>query len=245
MTRKIVHLFLAVFIVLGLQLSALPAAGAQAAEEIGSGVVTGKFTRNGLLLTITSTEAFEQLWGLQINYCDGTSESLGKHSRRNIFGPNISEGFTFYAEMPMQRVVITSLPIGRLASAANFRSTQVRRSCSSSDPRPKPACHDVQVASEFRRTFAGEPISFTSNARVYFAGLKFPGVDGLASARVASYKARYFAPSIQFDFKNRVWSGTFLTRKIPVGTYEHVMLVIEDIYGKQAKCPVGDITVLP
>jgi len=243
MTRKIVHLILSSVIILALLLSALPASRALAAFE---GVVTGKFTRNGLALTITSTAAYEQLWVLQINYCDGTAESLGRNSRRNVFGPNISESYPFYAEKPMQRVVISSLPIGRLASAPNFRSTQVRRSCGGSpNPAPNLACHDVQVASEFRRTFEGEPISFTSNSRVYFAGLKFPGVDGLASARVASYKSKYFAPSIQFDFKNRVWSGTFLSRHIPTGKYQHVMLVIEDVFGNQAKCPVGEITVLP
>jgi hypothetical protein len=243
MTRKIVHLVLSLFIASGLLLSAMPAGVVQATSD---GAVAAKFTRNGLALTMTSTATYEQLWVLQINYCDGTSESLGRHSRRNIFGQNISEGYTFYAEKPMQRVVISSLPIGRLSSAENFRSTQVRRSCGSSpDPAPKLACHDVQVASAFHRTFEGQPISFTSNARVYFAGLKFPGVDGLASARVASYKARYFAPSIRFDFKNRVWSGTFLSRKIPVGTYEHVMLIVEDIYGNQAKCPAGEITILP
>jgi hypothetical protein len=243
MIRKIVHILFAIFIILGLQLSALPVGRAQAAWD---GEVTGKFIRNGLALTITSTADYEALWVLQINYCDGTSESIGRNSRRNIFYQNLSESYTFFAEKPMQRVVISSLPIGRTTSAPNFRSTTVRRSCGNSpDPAPKLACRDVQVASSFRRTFEGQPISFTSNARVYFAGLKFPGVDGLASAKVASYKAKYFAPSIQFDFKNRVWSGTFLSRKIPVGTYQHVMLIVEDIYGNQAKCPVGEITVLP
>jgi hypothetical protein len=243
MARKFIHLVLSVFIVSMLVLSALPAGSAEAASE---GVVTGQFIRNGLALTITSTATYEELWVLQINYCDGTSESIGRNSRRNIFGQDLSAGYTFYAEKPMQRVVISSLPIGRLSAAPNFRSTQVRRSCGSSPvPAPRLACRAVKVASSFRRTFEGQPISFTSNARVYFAGLKFPGVDGLASAKVASYKAKYFAPSIRFDYKNRVWSGTFLSRKIPTGTYQHVMLIVEDIYGNQAKCPVGEITVLP
>ncbi len=243
MTHKFVRLNLSIILILGMIFSLTPAGSVAAALD---GEVSGQFIRNGLALKITTTLSYEQLWGLQINYCDGTSEQLGRHSRRNIFGPNLAEGFTFYAEKPMQRVVITSLPIGRLAAAENFRATQVRRSCGSSpDPAPRLACHDVQVASQFRRTFEGQPISFTSNARVYFAGLRFPGVDGLASARVASYKANYFAPSIQFDYKNRVWSGTFLSRKIPTGTYKHVMLIVEDIFGNQAKCPVGELTVLP
>jgi hypothetical protein len=241
-TRKALQLLLVVMIVLGLQLSALPAGRVQAA----AGEVTGKFTRNGLVLTITSRAAYELLWGLQINYCDGTSEQLGKHSRRGIFGPNISESFTFYAEKPMQRVVITSLPVGRTAAAPNFSTTQVRRSCGTSDTLPKLACKGVQVASEFHRSWEGEPISFTSNSRVYFAGLKLPGVDGLAPVKEASFKSRlYYAPSLRLDFKNRVWSGTFISMRIPVGTYKHGMLVVEDTYGQQAKCPVGEITVLP
>jgi hypothetical protein len=235
MNRKAIHVLLALFIFLGLLLSAIPAGRAQAA----SAQVTGKFSRNGLVLTITSQADYEQLWGLQIKYCDGTSEQLGRHSRRGVFGPNISEGFTFYAEKPMQRVI-------RATSAApNFRITQARRSCGSPEPLPTLACHDVQVAPVVHRSWEGESISFKSNARLYFAGLKFPGVDGLTPAREATFKAKQYLPSLKFDFKNRMWSGTFISTRVPVGSYENVMLVIEDIYGQQAKCPVGAIKVLP
>lgn len=240
MNRKVVHVLLVLSIFLGLQLDATPASAQDASAQ-----VTGKFQRNGLKLTITSQAAYEQLWGLQINYCDGTSEQLTRHSRRGVFGPNISKGYTFYAEKPMQRVVITSLPIGPTSAAPNFRITQSRRSCGAPDPLPKLACHDVQVATAFHRSWEGEPISFKSNARVYFAGLKFPGVDGLAPAREATYKAKLYLPSLKYDYKDREWSGTFISNRVPVGSYEKVMLVVEDIYGQQAKCPVGAITVLP
>jgi hypothetical protein len=241
MTRKAIHILLALFIVMGLQVSTLTVGKAQAA----SSDVSGKFSRNGLLLTITSQAAYEQLWGLQIKYCDGTSEQIGRQSRRGVFGPNISKGFTFYAEKPMQNVLITSLPIGSTSAAANFRTTQARRSCGTPDPLPKLACHDVQVASTIHRAWEGEPISFKSNARVYSAGLKFPGVDGLAQARLATFKAKLYAPSLTFDFKNHIWSGTFISLRVPPGTYQKVMLIIEDVYGQQAKCSVGTITVLP
>jgi len=241
MTRKVFQILLAILIVLASQLSAPPAASAQTAWP----EVTARFSRNGLVLTMKSQADFEQLWGLQIKYCDGTSEQLGRHSRRGVFGRNLSRGYKFYAEKPMQQVLITSLPTEDRVMAPNFRTTVVRRSCDLPDPRPKLACHDVQVARVIHRAWEGEPISFKSNSRVYFAGLQFPGVDGLAPVRVATYKEKVYQPSLKYNFKQRVWSGTFISSRVPLGRYEKVMLVVEDIYGSQAKCPVGKILVIP
>lgn len=220
-------------------------AAASNAENASSAEVTGAFSRNGRVLTITSRAEFEELWTLQIEYCDGSREDLGRHSRRGIFrAPLTGQGFTFYAEKPMKRVVIHSLPIEGLFSAPNLRRTEVRRGCGDSTPLPNLSCRDVQVAQEIHRTWEGEPITFTSTPRVYFASLKFPGVDGLAPARVADFRPKRYAPSIEYRFREGVWTGTFMSIRIPVGEYEKVELVVQDIYGQQAKCPVGKVTVL-
>jgi len=241
MTRKFFQILLALGLALASQLSASPAARAQTVWP----EVSARFARNGLVLIISSAADFEQLWGLQIKYCDGSSEQLGRHSRRGVFGPDLSRGYKFYAEKPMQQVLITSLPTEDRVMAPNFRTTVVRRSCELPDPRPRIACHDVQAARIIHRAWEGEPISFKSNSRIQFAGLQFPGVDGLAPVRIATYKEKVYAPSLQYNFKQRVWSGTFISMRVPVGAYKKVMLVVEDIYGSQAKCPVGKITVLP
>ena len=195
-------------------------------------------------LTISSQGADELLWRLQVIYCDGTSDEFGLGPLPGIFGPNLAQGYTLKVEKPMQRGVITSLPIVGTTRPANFRMTTVRHSCAAQEPLPKLACNDVQVDSVFHRSWEGKPISFKSNGRVYFAGLKFPGVDGLAPVRASSFN-RIYAPSLSYDFASHTWSGTFISLHIPVGSYEHVMLVVEDIYGGQAKCPAGNITVLP
>lgn len=240
MIRKAVHKLLALFIMIGLALSLLPAGRALAAAT----QVTGKFTRNGLKLAISSQGADELLWRLHIKYCDGTSDEFGLGPLPGKFGPNLSQGYILNVEKPMQRVVVTSLPFGRTTSAPNVSATTLRRSCAKQEPLPKLACKDVQVDAVFQRSWEGKPISFKSNARVAFAGLKFPGVDGLAPVKESTFN-RIYAPSLHYDSASHTWSGTFISLRVPTGSYQRVMLVVEDIYGQQAKCPAGDITVLP
>ncbi len=243
MNHKARHILLALLmlvIALGSTFTASSAQNATSAE------VKGVFSRNGLVLTITSQAEYEELWVLQIEYCDGSREDLGRHSRRGIFRqPLTGQGFTFYAEKPMRRVVIHSLPVEGLFSAPNLRQTVARRGCGDSTALPNLSCRDVQVAQEIHRVWEGTPITFISTPRVYFASLKFPGVDGLAPARVADFRPKRYAPSIEYKYTEGVWTGTFMSIRLPLGEYEKVELVVQDIYGQQAKCPVGNVTVLP
>ena len=243
MSRKTRYLVLALLIFLTAQGSV---AAASTEQNSSSSEVKGTFSRNGLVLTITRQAGYEELWALQIEYCDESREDLGRHSRRGIFRqPLDGKGFTFYAEKPIKRVVITSLPIEGLFAAPNFRTTEAHRGCGDPKPAPEAYCHDVEVASVIQRSWEGEPISFKSNQLVYFASLKFPGVDGLAPAKVADFRPKVYLPSITYDYDEHIWSGTFISLRIPVGEYEKVELVVQDIYGQQAKCPVGSVTVLP
>ncbi len=243
MNHKTRHLLLALLIFIVAQGSTVTASSSQNAAPAE---VKGVFSRNGLVLTITSQAEYEELWALQIEYCDGSQEDLGRHSRRGIFRqPLTGQGFTFYAEKPMRRVVIHSLPVEGLFSAPNLRQTVARRGCGDSTALPNLSCRDVQVAQEIHRVWEGTPITFISTPRVYFASLKFPGVDGLAPARVADFRPKRYAPSIEYVYQEGVWTGTFMSIRLPLGKYEKVELVVQDIYGQQAKCPVGNVTVLP
>jgi hypothetical protein len=208
--------------------------------------VKGTFSPGGMALKITSQAELELLWALQVDYCDGSSESIGRHVFRIKWRAPISgAGYTFYADKPMKRVIIVSLPIGSLSAAPNFRLTTVRRNCDNADPLPKLYCHDVQVSRVIHRAWEGEPISFKSTRHVAFTGLKFPGVDGLAPARVADYHPNRYYPSVSYDPGTHTWTGTFISLRIPVGEYKNVVLVVRDDFGQQAKCPAGSITVIP
>lgn len=215
-------------------------------NKVTSPEVKGNFSPGGRVLTIISQAEFEELWGLQIDYCDGTSESIGRHVFRIKFRAPISgPGYSFYAEKPMKRVIIFSLPIEGLFAAPNFRITKVRRDCGIPDPPPKLYCNNVQLSRVIQRAWEGEPISFKSTRYVVFTGLKFPGVDGLAPARVADFHPNRYFPSVKFGSSTHTWTGTFISLRIPVGEYKKVVLVVRDDFGQQAKCPVGNITVLP
>jgi len=50
---------------------------------------------------------------------------------------------------------------------------------------------------------------------------------------------------VEFNPTDRTWTGTFTSVGVPVGEYEKVVLVVQDDFGEQAKCPVGKISVLP
>jgi len=215
-------------------------------EKRPSSEVKANFSQGGMVLTITSQADLELLWGLQIDYCDGSSESIGRHVFRIKWRAPISgAGYTFYAEKPMKRVIVVSLPIGRLSAAPNFRLTPARRTCGNPDPLPKLYCHDVQLSRVIHRAWEGEPISFKSTRHVVFTGLKFPGVDGLAPARVADFHPNRYYPSVKYASSTHTWTGTFISLRLLVGKYKNVVLVVRDDFGQQAKCPVGNITVLP
>jgi hypothetical protein len=156
-----------------------------------------------------------------------------------------AEGYSFYADKPMRRALIKTLPIPETGSAVNFRLTTATRKCDDPEPLPQLYCNDVQVASVIHRSWEGEAIEFKSNRHVMRAGLSFPGVDGLAPTRQPIFNLRIYQPSIRFDPVERTWTGTFISNGVPLGEYEKVVLVLQDDFGEQAKCPVGDVSVLP
>jgi hypothetical protein len=126
----------------------------------------------------------------------------------------------------------------------NFRFTTVTRKCGEPEP-PKLYCSNVQVAMEIVRAWEGVPIEFKSSRHVVSVGLRFPGVDGLAPARQPIFNPRIYMPSVRFNPVDRAWRGTFISMGVPPGEYEKVVLVVQDDFGEQAKCPVGKISVAP
>ena len=216
-----------------------------AKSEKESGRVAGHFSPGGTVLTVTSESQFDELWGLVIDFCDGShEENFERFPSKIEYRPHLgSTGYSFYAEKPMRRVVIKTLPIDASGTPpTDFILTTVQRKCGNPEPTPNLYCNNVQVAHVIHRSVS-EPIEFHSNRHVVRAGLKFPGVNGLAPARDSStYVLR---PSLRFDPVDRVWTGTFISVYVPVGDYKKVELVVQDDFGEQAKCPVGDMTVLP
>jgi hypothetical protein len=228
-------------------LAVVPVAPAAAAEEKESGPVKGHFSPGGTVLTITSQSEFEELWGLQVDYCDGTREEIGRHVFRIKFRvPLGSEGYSFYADKPMHQVLIKTLPpVENGNPPDDFRITKVQHNCENPEPLPNLYCNDARVAREIHRSWEGEPLSFKSNRHVVFAGLKFPGVDGLAPARQPDTHPNRYHPSVKFEPASLTWDGTFISTYVPVGEYSNVVLVVKDDFGQQAKCPVGKVTILP
>ncbi|HEX6304827.1 MAG TPA: hypothetical protein VFZ76_11600 [Anaerolineales bacterium] len=214
----------------------------------GDAGVVGRFSHGGMILRMTSELEFEELWGLVINYCDGSREEIwhrfpSKIEYRARLG---ATGYNFYADKPMKRVLIKTLPIEATGEQViNFRFTTVRRKCDKPEPPPKLYCSNVQVAPVINRSWEGEPIEFKSSRHVVRAGLRFPGVDGLAPAREPIFNQRIYRPSVRFDAAEHTWRGTFMSLRIPVGEYTKVELVVQDDFGEQAKCPVGKLTVMP
>lgn len=209
--------------------------------------VIGDFSPGGMMLTITSQAEHETLWGLVIDYCDGSREEIlsypFKYKMFVRLGPN---GYTIYAEKAMRRVMIKSLPpIENGNFPDDFRLTMVQRKCRNPDPTPKLYCNDVKIPRTIHRSWEGIPIEFKSTRHVVRAGLSFPGVDGLALTRKPEWNPERYFPSIKYDPANRTWTGTFISLWVPVGEYEKVALVVQDDFSKQAKCPVGRISVLP
>jgi len=218
-----------------------------AKSEKGDGEVIGDFSPGGMVLTITSQSELEELWGLVIDYCDGSREEILKYPFRIKFrAPLGSKGYSFYADKPMRQVLIKTLPLVENGKRPDdFRYTVARRKCGNPDPTPKLYCHDVQVEPMIYRSWEGIPIAFKSTRHVVRAGLRFPGVDGLALTRQPEFNPRRYFPSIKYDPANHTWTGTFSSIWVPVGKYEKVVLVVQDDFGQQAKCPVGKISVQP
>ena len=208
--------------------------------------VIGDFSPGGRVLTITSQSEFEELWGLQVDYCDGSKEKIGRYQFRIKFRARIgSGGYSFYADKPMRQALIKTLPpVPKGSSAEDFRYTTVRRNCGGDDQLPKLFCNDVSISQVIHRSWEGEAISFKSNRHVIFAGLRFPGVDGLAPTRVPDFHEKRYFPSVKYDPAQRTWTGTFISLRVPVGEYQNVVLLVRDDYGQQAVCDVGKITVL-
>lgn len=223
------------------------AAPAAAQSEKEDGQVTARLSPGGMVLTITSQLPFEELWGLVIDYCDGSREEIWARfpSKIEYRARPGGEGYAFYAEKPMRRVLVKTLPIEATGEQViNFRFTTVRRRCGEPDP-PKLYCSNVEVAPVIPRSWEGVPVEFKSSRHVVSAGLRFPGVDGLAPARQPIFNPRIYRPSVRFNPVDRAWRGTFISMGVPPGEYEKVVLVLHDDFGEQAKCPVGKITVLP
>lgn len=217
-------------------------------EKDAHAAVTGDFSPGGMILTITSQLELEQLYGLVINYCDRSREEILSYPFRIKFRtPLGSKGFSFYADKPMQQVLIKSLPVVENGKRPDdFRYTVAWRKCGNPDPTPKLYCNDVRVEREIYRSWRrGIPLEFESSSHVVRAGLSFPGVDGLALTRQPEFNPKRYFPSIKYDPATHTWKGTFISLGVPVGKYEKVVLVVQDDFGQQAKCPVGKVSVLP
>ena len=241
------HLRFTTFITLIILVIAGLANPAAAKGKKSNGDVIGDFSPGGMVLTITSQAEHEQLWGLVIDYCDGSRDEILRYPFKIKFRVSLgSKGYVFYAEKAMRRVVIKTLPPTEKGKPPdNFRLTMVQRKCGNPELTPKLYCNNVKVARTIHRSWEGIPIEFKSTRHVVRAGLSFPGVDGLALTRKPEWNPERYFPSIRYDPTNRTWTGTFISLWLPVGEYEKVTLIVQDDFSKQAKCPVGRISVLP
>jgi hypothetical protein len=204
--------------------------------------ITARFTHGGLRLVVENSRDYSLLLiRMDIQYCDGTSEGGDRYGFYHII---IKDGFTFIAEKPLHRVTIyTTVP--EVTDNKAYQSIVVTRSCTASSTRSRLYCNNVSFPHEVHRGY-NDPISFDGPSYIHRAGLRIPGVDYLIlTQRINRYFEYHFYRTISYNYREHRWRGTVPTAKIPVGTYHGVELVVQDGFGNQAKCPVGDLTVLP
>jgi hypothetical protein len=220
----------------------LPSSALAAQSAADTAPVKAKFSRGGLRLDISNTTPY---WALILNmtvtFCDGTSVT-GR--QLGMFRHYLSESFTYTADKQMRSVVINAVnpapdERGKIAVVS------LRRSCNESTSASPLYCRDVAIAGEIHRSTT-EPISFTGPARIYRAGLRLPGVDDLVMTRCLHRTSGYsWQPTVSYNYRTRTWSGVIPNVNIPAGKYRNVELVVQDGYGKQAKCRVVELTVKP
>jgi hypothetical protein len=219
-----------------------PSTALAAQGAAGAAPLKVKFSHGGLRLDISNNTSY---WGLILNltvaFCDGdslTGRQIGAYRHY------LSETFTYTAEKPMRSVVIDAVNPGP-GESGKIVVVSLKRNCTpSSSPSPL-FCNNVDLAPVIHRSTA-EPVSFTGPAHLYNAGLRIPGVDGLALTRQIHRTSGYsWQHTVKYEHKSHTWSGYIPTLYIPVGRYQNVELVVQDGYGKQAKCRIGDLTVIP
>ncbi len=204
--------------------------------------VTAKFSHGGLRVEVANNSpSWSLILTMTVNYCDGTSDS-GR--RLGFFRMYLSNSFTYVADKPMKSVVINAVNPAP-GEAGKLVQVTLRRSCTPSSAVSPLYCKNVELAPVIHRSTT-EPISFTGPSFIHRAGLKFPGVDGLVmTQRIHRTSGYRWQRTVDYHSRSRTWSGVIPTIYIPAGEYRNVELVVQDGYGKQAKCRVGAVTVRP
>jgi len=207
-------------------------------------IAVGKFSQGGMNIIISSP-AKAILLVLNITYCDGTGYT--KYYRENMFYRNI----TYYSNKEMEKVqIVTTNPyLSRGGEVQIF--TNVQRKCGDENGQEKLYCNGVIISREIHRS-QYEAISFKSNRFVHLAGLKFPGVERTIWAENYIFSDAHphweyngIQPNLSYDYSTKIWSGTFPSLRVPIGSYQNVWLVIMDESGNSAKCRVGNVNILP
>jgi len=213
---------------------------AREATETDSAPVKARFSHGGLRLDISNNTSYSSLiLNLTITFCDGSSVT-GRQI--GMFRKYLGKTFTYTADRPIKSVVINSVnPAPK--EYGKIVVVSLSRSCTSSSSVAPLYCKNVRIASVIHRS-TSEPISFSGPAFIYAAGLRIPGVDGLVMTRQIHRTSGYSWPrTVNYHYKSRTWNGVIPTLYIPVGKYRNVELIVQDGYGKQAKCRVGELTV--
>jgi len=121
----------------------------------------------------------------------------------------------------------------------------VSRVCTDKIPPAKLYCNHIDISSNINRGLE-EPIKFKSTRFVHQAALKFPGVSKLIQIeQIKRNNENGNELSLSFISRSSSWKGTFPSMYIPVGNYHKVWLIVQDEFDQQAKCFIGDITILP
>lgn len=220
----------------------LPSTAWAAQGAADAAPVKVKFSHGGLRLDISNnTPYWSLILNLTITFCDGSSVT-GRQI--GVYRHYLSETFTYTADKPVRSLVIDAVNPAP-GQSGKIVKVSLRRSCISSSSPSALYCKNVDLAPLIHRS-TSEPISFTGPASIYSAGLRIAGVDGLVLTRQIHRTSGYsWQHTVSYRHKSRTWSGVIPTLYIPVGTYRNVELVVLDGYGKQAKCRVGNLTVIP
>ena len=189
-----------------------------------------KFSPGGYSITLWMEEV-DPYWGayssrLKIWFCDGSY--ITRIPRRGI-PPIGTRGFNYSVDKPMERVTVIWL--GGDEDWGHFDAT-FRRDCNNHAPTSRLFCNLVSIDRNLHRGEIGQ-VQFVSHQHLRNARIKLG--DNPESAEIGA---------LIYSSCTRQWSGSFNAAGMLVGEYEDAFLLVQDEFDRQAKCRLGDLTIL-
>ena len=213
------------FLLFALLMFLVPIQSAQADPLL----VHAKFSPGGYSITLwmdeENTRSGTLARTLVIKYCDGTSASRLSWRFIPALG---SRGLSHSFKKPVDRVVVFWTGVDEEYS----HNSTFRRDCSDPVPTSGLFCNLVSIDQNLHRGETGQ-VQFVSHQHLRNAWIKLGDNPEFAEIGALIYSS-----------STRQWSGSFNAAGMLVGKYEDAFLLVQDEFDRQAKCRLGDLTIL-